>query len=259
MISIYGSIIDFDTFTNKHQLAGLKRKIIEILYSSREVYRYDSENQLLFELSLRKNIIDASLALYRSRFSFKVFRKSVCNEDYWIRTEEGGFLLKDNAAPYDAIRDIYTNSFRYGTECSTAIVIIYYGALANLFPSGLFNDFFPKIYLMNWQHLDNRLGVTHQRKVIDYLPGDCRYFKNPDVDPLTPEWQGENAIDLGDGTYYGHGIGIKTVDGIIEALNRHRKEGSETPAYLVDSATRLNMRYLANVYNSTVLPVQAGI
>ena len=61
---------------------------------------------------------------------------------------------------------------------------------------------------------------------MDYLPGDCRYFNNPDVDPLTPEWQGENAIDLSGGMYYGHGIGIKTADKIIEILNHNRIQDS---------------------------------
>ena len=84
---------------------------------------------------------------------------------------------------------------------------------------------------------------------MDYLPGDCRYFNNPDVDPLTPEWQGQNAIDLSGGMYYGHGIGIKTADKIIEILNHNRIQDSTTSAYLMDMATRPGFMHLSFIYN----------
>jgi ubiquitin len=77
---------------------------------------------------------------------------------------------------------------------------------------------------MNW-HYDRDLGVVYSQGPGDFFPGDCRYFKNPDVNPETPQWQGENVIDLNDGKYYGHGIGIRTADEIINALNERRKEG----------------------------------
>ena len=52
---------------------------------------------------------------------------------------------------------------------------------------------------MNWQHLDRDLGVrTYRNQLI--FSRRLQVFQNPDVDPLTPEWQGENAIDMGDGT-----------------------------------------------------------
>lgn len=257
MINIAGIEIKYEAFSDEHSLSVSERRILEILTSSSENYRYDYDNQLLFELNFRKSIIDSSIDLYGSNFSFKIFRKSRCNEDYWSRTGEGGFLLKDGIAPYDAIRDIYKHSSRYGTECSTAMVIIFYKALSSILPQELFNSLFSQIYLMNWQHLDNNLGVSSLKVVSDYLPGDCRYFKNPDVDPLTPEWQGENTIDLGDGRYYGHGVGIRSADSIIDILNRQRKEGSEVSAYLLHSVTRPDFRYLSDQYNkfTSMIPV----
>ena len=102
---------------------------------------------------------------------------------------------------------------------------------------------------MNWQHLDPNMDIEHVRDLTDYLPGDCRYFKNPDVDPLTPEWQGENTIDLGNETYYGHGIGIRTSDKIIDVLNRFRKDDADTSAYLMNAATNPNYKLLAYNYN----------
>jgi protein-glutamine gamma-glutamyltransferase len=55
---------------------------------------------------------------------------------------------------------------------------------------------------------------------------------------MTPEWQGENAIDMGDGTYYGHGIGIRDEETMIKILNRFRVKGSNVSAYLMKTATR---------------------
>ena len=67
---------------------------------------------------------------------------------------------------------------------------------------------------MNWKYLDKDLGVRSSNNKRS-LPGDCLYIANPDVDPATPEWQGENVIQLINGRYYGHGIGIRTIEGFI--------------------------------------------
>ena len=250
MIQVAGSIIQSQVILSQYPTNSLEGVIIGILASSSEVYRYRSMEELNFELMLRKSIVKASRDLNNSYFAFEVFRESRCNPDYWNRTPEGGFLLKQGIKPSAAIRDIYVNSRLYGTECATAIVILYYKALVDVMPEELFNRLFAGIYLMNWQHLDRDLGIATHRNQRDYLPGDCRYFRNPDVDPETPQWQGENAIDLGDGTYYGHGIGIRTAEGIIDALNRRRFSGSMTSAYLMDTATRPDFKYLAHQYNS---------
>lgn len=248
MIKISGEIIDPISIIGEYPPNSIEVEIINILSSGEEVYVYDSIDQLKFELSMRINIIGASRALNASNFSFRIFRKSICNPRYWNRTDEGGFLLKEGVKPSDGINDIYINSSLYGTECATAMVIVFYKALVNVYPEELFNKMFPNIHLMNWHYIDRDLGIGYYEGLEAYLPGDCRYIKNPDVDPLTPEWQGENAIDLGNGTYYGHGIGIKTVEEIIEVLNDYRIEGSTVSAYLLDSATRPNFKYLANRY-----------
>lgn len=252
MIEIAGKLIDSNTIINKYMQNSIERKIVSILSSSSKVYNYDSQNQLEFELRLRKSIINAAKDLNRSYFSFRVFRKSKCNLDFWNRSMEGGFALKNGIKPSDAIKDIYINSSKYGTECSTAMVIVYYKALVDIFPEKLFNKLFPHIYLMNWQHLNRDLGIADYMNQIDYLPGDCRYFKNPQVDPINPEWQGENVFDLGNGTYYGHGMGITTAEKIIEALNKKRISGAKVSAYLVNSAKRPNFKHLSNKYYSIV-------
>ncbi|HHV59109.1 MAG TPA: protein-glutamine gamma-glutamyltransferase [Clostridiaceae bacterium] len=249
MIYINGSPITLNTISGSYPPGSVEGETLKRISSSNFAYRFDSMEQLEFELKLRKNIVHAAIALHRSRFSFETFRSSRCNPKYWERTANGGFLLNPGVSGYEAIADIYRSGHRYGTECATAIVIVYYGALVETFPEQLFNALFPRIYLMDWQNLNPTLGIRYVRRVPDFLPGDCLYIKNPDVDPLTPEFQGENIIDLGNGTYYGHGIGIQTIERFIEVLNSYRIEGSQTSAYLLDSATRPDIEGLGDEYH----------
>jgi protein-glutamine gamma-glutamyltransferase len=224
----------------------LQQGIADTMLKSQETYRYDSADQLVFELRLRNSIVNAARDFGHSGVDFKIFRKSMANPDFWHRTSEGGFQLQSGVKPSDAIRDIYRNGPLYGTECSTAMIIIYYKALLDVFPDELFNRLYQNIYLMNWQHLDRDLAIVDQYSAQDQLPGDARYFINPDVDPLTPEWQGENAFYLGNGKYFGHGIGIESADAIIKALNSTRKPGADRSAYLLDSVKRQNYKVLYN-------------
>ncbi len=222
----------------------IERVILDKMLSADTVFSYSSEPILHFELALRKEIVNASERLNNSFFTFRLFKNAICNSKYWDKTDEGGFRLKKQANPHEAVRDIRKNSRMYGTECATAIVMVYYLALVEVLPEELFDLLFSDIYLMDWKYLDKDLGVGTYRGVKDSLPGDCLYFKNPDVNPDTPEWQGENVIQLIDGYYYGHGIGIKTANGIIRELNRNRRYGSETSAYLMDLIVKPDFRYL---------------
>lgn len=219
-------------------------EMLDKLISSTYIHRYSSLDELMFEIVMRRKIIDASYALYRGRLSFRTFKESFCNEEFWELAPNGGFVLKGDTRASDGINDIFTNTRKYGTECATAIVMLYYKAALDMYEQDLFNMAFPEITLMNWQEMDELINVTTRRRLPDYIPGDCRYFRNPDVNPLTPEWQGENAIDLGKGIYYGHGIGIGDDGMIIEALNQNRIEDAMASAYLMDTATRPDFKGL---------------
>jgi len=254
MIIFSNNKIAPDTIINKYPLNSPERQIVTQMAFSNEVYQYSYLNQLNFELKFRINIIDCAKEMYKSDISFKTFEKSTCNSDYWTRTEVGGFLLKEGIKSSEGIKDIYENGDKYGTECSTALTIIYYKALLNILPIGLFNDIFPKLHLLNWHYIDpilSDISFLHKKK--DYLPGDRRYYKNPDASPLKPEWSGENVIDLGDGTYFGHGIGIKIESQIIYVLNKHRKENATVSAYLLDTVARPDFKYIANLYYNNLI------
>lgn len=228
---------------------SIERNIIAQMASSEHTYRFDSAKQLWFELVLRREIIAAANALYRSGLRFAIFRNAECNPDFWSLTPEGGFMQRDDVAASDAVRDIFTHGRRYATECATAMVIVYFGALLRVFGDEKFNRYFGGIYLMNWHNLHRNLReIGWMRKEPDYFPGDRRYVANPDVDPATPQWQGENVIDLGDGLNYGHGIGKMTIPQIIAVLNRTRKPDATRSAYLMDSAGRPNFTKLSDLY-----------
>ncbi|AKA68348.1 protein-glutamine gamma-glutamyltransferase [Clostridium scatologenes] len=248
MIKILDNAITKDTLMKLYSTNSIEYRILNKLFSSKKLYIYSSLNELKFQINLQISISNTSRDLYNSNLLFKVFRKSKCNHIYWEHTSEGGFQLKKEAKPSEAIKDIFTNGSKYGTECATAIVIIFYKALLNIFNEKIFNEVFTKIYLFNWHYIDPNLYIEDLRLEEDTMVGDCKYFKNPDVSPLTPEWQGENTIYLGHGNYYGHGLGIKSEDKIIKGLNDHRKIGSKKSSFLLDSVTRMNYKHLYNMY-----------
>lgn len=247
MVEIGGQSIDAWPATDNYKPEGLQKSIFEALLKSTEKYKYNTIAPLILELKLRSSIVSASKALYESGMAFKVFRESIANPEYWYRALNGGFQLKSDRKPSDAISDIFRQGSLYGTECSTAMPIVWYKAMLDIMPVEQYNKLFSNIYLMNWRHLDRDLAIVELSKAADEIPGDARYFSNPDVDPLKPEWQGENAFYLGDGQYYGHGIGIIDAKNMIRLLNAERKEGAIISAFLNDSVKRQDYAYILNL------------
>jgi protein-glutamine gamma-glutamyltransferase len=233
----------------------LQSAILKTLMNSSYNYRYESLDHLAAELIIRGSIVTAARDLAHSGIRFKVFRDSMANSDFWRRTPEGGFTLRADVLPSDAILDIYRNGSKYGTECATAMIIVLYKAMLDLMPTETFNKLYADIYLMNWKHIDRDLALVMKDEAADLLPGDAKYFKNPDVDPLTPEWQGENVFYLGSGRYYGHGIGIEDADSIIRSLNGNRRDGATRTAYLDDSVKRQDYLFLSQYLKQ---PAAAG-
>jgi protein-glutamine gamma-glutamyltransferase len=257
-ITIKNTPPDYTSLLNEYPQNSIERSVLDKINSSVDKYNYDSLDQLRFELMLRREIVNSAKALNRSGFKFEVFRDAYCNPEFWDISAEGGFILKEGVKASDAIMDIYRNGSKYGTECATAMVIVYYKALLEIYPGELYNNTFKKIHLMNWHYLDRNLseiGYTVLPK--DYLPGDRRYVKNPDVDPQTPWWQGENIIDLDNGLYYGHGIGIHKVDTIIRELNKNRKQDAQESAFLMSSVSRPDFKNLANIYYKYLARIQS--
>lgn len=238
MIVIAGNNTPFDTTA----LSGLEREIYRQKEMSPEEYRYASEADLRYELKLRSLTVAAAKALNASGAGFASFSKSRCNERFWTRDGDGGFRLNDGILPADGIRDIYDHGPAYAFECATAMVILLYKAVIEANGNEAFNANFPGLYLYDW-HYDSHLRLVHEDGKPSY-PGDVLYFRNPEHDPNKPEWQGENAVKLGDDLYFGHGIGIKSEQEMITALNAVRKPGSDVSAYLTDEVVHPDYAYI---------------
>lgn len=245
MIKISHSFIDFSTLWNELRLNKLQLEIVERMSVSQVVFSYDSLHQLKFELKLRNDIVESAKALNDSGVSFASFKKSRCNAAYWNLTKYGGFQLRYGVKPSDAIQDIFMNGSKYAFECSTAMVIVFYQAVLHSIGKRSFNQLFADILLLDWQY-DKDLGlITQTITKTEVLPGDVLYFDNPDYNPETPEWRGENVVFLGNGTYYGHGIGITGATEMFYFLNTQRKPDARHLAYLMDMVVRPGFASLA--------------
>lgn len=221
---------------------SIEGEIIKRLNKDPVVHAYQSLDELSFELKLRKNIIASARAMNQGDAAFDIFENSRCNPQYWYLTRTGGFRLRYGVLPSDAIQDIFTNSSLYAFECAMAIMIIYYHAVLKSIGEDLFNQIFSTLYLYSW-HFDPDLGLQTIRT--NYLiPGDVVYFNNPDYNPNTFWWRGENSVVLEDGTYFGHGLGIRTAKDVIQVLNNMRISGSIRSSYMTNIVTRLSFKHL---------------
>lgn len=228
---------------NPASMSGTEKEVYDQKMAASTPYYYDTADELLFELKVRAAIVEAAAALEKSNASFASFSKSRGNDKYWTRTDNGGFRLKQNARPSAAIRDIYANGRAYAFECAMAIVVVLYKAVLDTIGTEAFDRLFGNLYLYSWEH-DSDLPLITVKSRQPTFAGDVLYYKNPDYDPKTPQWQGENVVKMPGNLLYGHGIGIKNEAGIVRELNYHRKRGSQVSAYLLDQVTYPNFQEL---------------
>jgi protein-glutamine gamma-glutamyltransferase len=243
MIVIGRSIVHPYIVDDTEPFFKTKQEILTLLTSNQEVYMYQSLQELSFDLNYRVNLILSCIELFNSGIQFRIFEESYCNEAFWQRTRLGGFQLKSGVLPSLAIRDIFTNGKKYGTECATAMIILIYKALLSVYSEGTFNTLFANLLLYTWDYDRDLRLITKTSGTV--LPGDLIYFKNPQVNPTEMHWQGENTIYLGDAFYYGHGVGIRTKKQVIDHLNSHRIPNAFLSAYLTDLVTRLDHRVMS--------------
>jgi protein-glutamine gamma-glutamyltransferase len=219
---------------------GIQREIYLALEKSPVLHSYESLHELLFDIQLRENIISAAKKLFESGVEFSPFNTSKFNPEIWTKTKYG-YLLDPAIPASEAIKDIYKNSKEYAFECTTAIVVIFYYAVLNTISTSYFNTLFQRLLVWDWNYDRDLSIITKVGR--DFIPGDVVYFYNPDF--AHPVWTGENAVYLGNGQYFGHGIGMKTAEGMIEALNTLRVENATKSAYLISQHSRLNTKYLS--------------
>ncbi|WP_416151727.1 protein-glutamine gamma-glutamyltransferase [Salipaludibacillus sp. HK11] len=239
MIQIMGVPFQLNSMWN---LGSSEKSIIQYMYKAPVLYSYPSNDEFLFEINLRTRIIESAEDMNESQMEFTIFEYARCNSKYWNLTELGGFLLRHDVRPSDAIEDIYKSSSLYAFECATACIIIFYHAILKSIGDHLFNLIFQNLYLYSW-HSDPDLELD-TFYADHFLPGDVVYFNNPDFNLNTSWFRGENAVVLSDDSFFGHGIGIRTAEQMIQSLNEYRQPQSNQSAYLTDSITRPSFRNL---------------
>lgn len=242
MLIISGRQANPAVLADEWGLNRVQREVVQRMAASGEEFVYPSPELLQFELKMRDHLVRSAIALYESGIAFSTFENSRANPVYWDRTELGGFRLRTGVPPSQGIINIFQEGRKYATECATAMVIILYHAVLQSIRREDFERMFADILLYDWRY-DQDLDLRTTRTTT-FLPGDILYFANPDHNPEKPQWQGENAVDLGRGMYYGHGAGIRDAESMIEFLNEQRRYGATRSAYLVPQATRPGFAYL---------------
>ncbi|MBP1990189.1 protein-glutamine gamma-glutamyltransferase [Paenibacillus eucommiae] len=230
-------------------LSELERNIYQKKKSSSFEYRYESVEALLFELRVRTHIVESARLLSESGAEFADFDKSRCNEAFWNRNENGGFQLKKGVSSQNGIRDIFTNGHLYAFECATAVVIVLYKAVLESIDPKQFDVLYADLLLYGW-HFNRNLRLEQRIHPGEAVAGDLLYFENPDFDPSTPWWRGENVVKLEENLYYGHGIGISTAEDIITDLNKSRKPDSTQSASLSDIFDQVDFFFLWKLTSS---------
>jgi protein-glutamine gamma-glutamyltransferase len=241
MITIAGKLIT-DAELNTIPLSLKRRAVLSSIATNQTMYFFPSMDDLLFEVKVRANTTQASHDLAVSGVGFADFDHSTCNQALWTLTREGGFLLKPSITPQRGIDDIFHNGRLYSFECAVAIIIIFYKATLDSIGATAFNQLFRGLYLFSWRYDEDLHLISHSGS--EFLPGDCVYFNNPDFNPATPEWRGENTIVMDYDLYFGHGIGISPGADIIKSLNEERFPGARQSAYLENRITHPEYRYL---------------
>ncbi|MCA0983057.1 protein-glutamine gamma-glutamyltransferase [Halobacillus yeomjeoni] len=244
MIYVAGSPFEPDSSWNSDKVFN---DIIDSLEKAPFFYSFPTEKELLFEINIRKNTIESSIKMDEGESVFATFKNARCNPEYWNLTQAGGFLLKPEVKPSDAVDDIFENSGLYSFECATSCVIIFYHAVLKTIGSDSFDYIFQNLYLYSW-NTDYDLGL-HSIFTDHYIPGDVVYFNNPDVDPETSWFRGVNAVALKNNLFFGHGFSIRTEKKMVEGLNKYRTSDSKQSAYLTSLITRPSYNQLAGFFN----------
>ncbi|MBW5447066.1 protein-glutamine gamma-glutamyltransferase [Cohnella sp. CFH 77786] len=194
-------------------------------------------------MELRAATVAAAERLGYSGMKFSDFKDARCNPWVWQRTELGGFKIREGVPPAAGIRDIFVNGSLYATECATATIIVVYKAVLDTIGDTQFNRLFDGLLLYDWQ-VDDDLRLI-KRKGIESYPGDLLYINNPDFDPATPQWRGENVVKISDDHFYGHPLGVAPLEIFITGLNGVRRPGAFISAYLTDDVVYPDHAYLS--------------
>lgn len=122
---VIGRSIVHPYITNEYEpFAAEKQQILSIMAGNQEIYSFRTSDELSFDLNLRVNIITSALELFQSGFQFRTFQQSFAtlnigkNVSWRIRAPS-------KHTPFHCHTRYFQNGKLYGTECATAMIIIF--------------------------------------------------------------------------------------------------------------------------------------
>ena len=201
------------------------------------------------QAQIQLNVVKAARAFHAAGVNFSGSSKTdKVNQELWWMGYGGKMGVRQGVKPSDALNDIFQNGPKYGMECATGtLVVLYKGILDTIGPAD-FDRAFAKTRLFRWDIKDDDFQKAELHgNLPGYWPGDHTYFKNPDFDPAHSAFQGENVIYLGQGMYFGHGLGIVSEREVISSLNSLRRPGATTSAFRDGFELRLDGRRIAKL------------
>ena len=231
--------------------------------------------KLRFEqLLISAHVVQSAIRLDKSDVQFANYSgDDKANNKLWSMGYGGRITVRQHTSTTEAVADVFgKNSSKYAFECATAAHLIYLNAIKDRIGSKKFDSAAPRLSVFRWdapkktgQDLvdgtgkGGPLGLSSKGTFGKELwPGDRVYFDNPHFEPSFTAGQGENTIFLGDGKFFGHGLGIKSKEQIVKKLNNLRKPGATRKAYMATKSNwRLNGSKLSEI-RPAVIPKPGG-
>jgi protein-glutamine gamma-glutamyltransferase len=251
-----------------------EKEVLRGLIGSSVVRRYDSKEELEFEVKLRARLSRLDFDFQKAGIIFESRVGLVADPGdmpSWQSTGFGGIELKPGCKAADAVREIFNPKFKKSMECASALYAGYLLAVLDVLGDDRFNLEFSYIRIQGGRSScnfalfegsfqdptqgprvppkDQRWEMGDRRRYADYQIGDWLYFQNPDVRRDHLWWRGENVVKVLPHLYYGFGGPTQTARGWIDQLNAERmparvdfqrmKFSEVQDAYLADEARRV--------------------
>lgn len=226
------------------------------------------------QLLISAHVVQSAIRLDKSQVQFANYSgEDKANNKLWSMGYGGRITVRQHTSTTQAVSDVFgKNSSKYAFECATAAHLIYLNAIQGRIGAKKFDSAAPRLSVFRWdapkksgQDLIDGTGKGGPLRLSskgpfakEVWPGDRVYFNNPHFEPSFTAGQGENTIFLGDGRYFGHGLGIKSKEQIIKKLNNLRKPGATKKAYMATKDNwRLNGSKLSEI-RPAVIPKPGG-
>ena len=122
---VIGRSIVHPYITNEYEpFAAEKQQILSIMAGNQEVYSFRTADELSFDLNLRVNIIISALELFKVDFSFVHFSNPFATP---VLEKNVSWRIRASSkhTTFYCHTGYFQNGKLYGTECATAMIIIF--------------------------------------------------------------------------------------------------------------------------------------